>query len=148
MLVYQRVMESREYPMENTWNTICAKFLNGEDLMENKWRMEHRERTWKVNEEWKLTTSRKWCFSWHRAMSFPAKHLGENLGSKIWWGPVSGSKVTYIAEVSKAGRAIPISACSTRVPRDSDPLHLGVPYPLVNMQKTMENHHFSWENPL
>ena len=21
-------------------------------------------------------------------------------------------------------------------------------YPLVNLQKTMENHHFSWENPL
>ena len=21
-------------------------------------------------------------------------------------------------------------------------------YPLVNIQKTMENHHFSWENPL
>jgi hypothetical protein len=37
------------------------------------------------------------------AMSFPAKHLGENLGSKIWWGTVSGSKVTYIGEVSKAG---------------------------------------------
>ena len=86
---------------------------NGEYLMENKWTMEHREMEgkWRV----KMTTSRKWCFSWHRAMamSFPAKHLGENLGSKIWWGTVSGSKVTYIAEVSKAGEPSQW-ACPTR----------------------------------
>ena len=47
----------------------------------------------------------------------------------------------------KFNTVLSTSKLTKLIPQFSGP-PIPTPYPLVNIQKTMENHHVSWENPL
>lgn len=65
---------------------------NGEYLVENKWTMEHRERKWKVNEEW------KW------------QHLGNGVspGTRLWPCPSLPNILGRISAQKFGGEQFPV----------------------------------------
>ena len=68
--------------------------------------------------------------------------------------PFFGGRSWGISCVAKTLCCAKRSVCSRRIGDGSEPMKfpydwgINIHYPLVNLQKTMENHHFLWENSL
>ena len=108
----------------------------------------------KVGINWRLGKNgdKKWNFM--AFLCFPSGYFSRRQEAMAhlpywkWWKKSSSTIRTFTDHPGHVGRARVPPLISMDFVGDVSLTILDWGYPLVNIQKTMENHHFSWENSL